>query len=149
VHQLALICKFDNAEKLTGHTVSHGSISKMAIRGVASSEILGHPRHKSVCINTVYQSHNTAASDHRNSFFMIGRKKSTGINSTEMNSSFQKYQYHHVIFLVLYHTTFPMVQYHAPVRYHTQSICTNLGTVTGNNPTHMHPNSCGATNYED
>jgi hypothetical protein len=53
VKQLAILCKFDNAEKLTGQSARRGSISKMASSGVASGEILGHARHKYVGINTV------------------------------------------------------------------------------------------------
>jgi hypothetical protein len=78
VRQLAIMCKVDNAEKFTGCSARIGSVSKMATSGVASGEILGHARHKSVIINTVYQSCNTATSDHRNSCFMIGSKKSNG-----------------------------------------------------------------------
>jgi hypothetical protein len=58
------MCQFDNTEKSTGRSARHGSISKMASSGVASNEALGHARHNSVHIYTVYQSHNTATSDH-------------------------------------------------------------------------------------
>jgi hypothetical protein len=44
VRQLAIFCKFDNAEKFTGRSARRGSISKMATSGVASGEILGHAR---------------------------------------------------------------------------------------------------------
>jgi hypothetical protein len=54
VRKLAMRCKFENALKFTGRSAWHGSISKMATCGVASREILGHSRHKSVSINTVY-----------------------------------------------------------------------------------------------
>jgi hypothetical protein len=81
VRQLAIMCKFNNAEKFTGRSARRGSISKMASSGVASGEILGHARHKSVCINTVYQSRNMAMSDHRNSCFLIGT------SNTEQNST--------------------------------------------------------------
>jgi hypothetical protein len=60
VRQLAIICKFDNAEKFTGRSARRGSISKMATSGVASGEILGHDRHKLVHTNKVYQSPNTS-----------------------------------------------------------------------------------------
>jgi hypothetical protein len=75
------MCKFDNAEKFTRQSARRGSISKMASSGVASGEILGLARHKSVRINTVYQSRNTATSDHRNSCFLIVT------SSTEQNST--------------------------------------------------------------
>jgi hypothetical protein len=81
VRQLAIMCKFNIAEKFTGQSARRGSISKMASSGVASGEILGHARHKSVHIITVYQSCNTATSDHRNSCFLIGTS-STDQNST-------------------------------------------------------------------
>jgi hypothetical protein len=81
LHQLAIMCKFDNAEKFTWRSARRGSILKMASRGVTSGEILGHARHKLVPINTLYQSQNMSTSDHRNSCFMIG-EKSTGTTST-------------------------------------------------------------------
>jgi hypothetical protein len=45
--------------------------------------------------------------------------------------------------------TFPMVQYHAPVPYNSQSVCTNYGNVSGTNPTHLANQLCGSMNYKD
>jgi hypothetical protein len=81
VRKLAIMSKFDNAEKFTDCSARRGRFSKMATSGVAGREILQHARHKSVRTNTVYQSRNTSTSDHRNSSFMIG-EKSTGTTST-------------------------------------------------------------------
>jgi hypothetical protein len=69
VHQLVIMWK-----KFTGHSKIRGSISKMATSGVASGDIIGHARHKSVSINTVYQSRNMSTSDHRKSCFNIGEE---------------------------------------------------------------------------
>jgi hypothetical protein len=41
---------------------------------------------------------------------------------------------------------FPTVQYHAPVTYHNQTICTNYGNVTGSHSTYSHPDQNGNKN---
>jgi hypothetical protein len=139
------MCKFDNAEKFTGCSTRHGSISKMpTTSGVVSSEILGHARHKSM-----YQSCNTSTSDHRNSCFMIGSNKSSGNNPTTFIQQVPPLLYHYPGTVPYNQYLFPIVQYHAPATYHNQSICTNYGNVTGANPTDLAPDSCGTTNYKD
>jgi hypothetical protein len=140
VRQVAIICKFDNAEKFTGQSARRGSISKMASSGVASGEILGHPRHKSVGINTVYQSCNMSMSDHRNCCFLIGtcstEQKSTGNYPTNSIQQVPLPLFHFPCTVQYNQYSFPMVQYHAPVTYHSQSVCTNYGNVSGTNPTY-------------
>jgi hypothetical protein len=64
VRKLAICCNFENEMKFTGRSARRGSISKMATSGVASGEILGHSRHKSLRIKTVYQTRNKETADH-------------------------------------------------------------------------------------
>jgi hypothetical protein len=47
----------------------------MATCGVARREILGHSRHKSIRIKTVYQTRKTKTADHQNSFFLNSTKQ--------------------------------------------------------------------------
>jgi hypothetical protein len=87
--------------------------------------------------------------DNRNSCFMIGSIKSTGGNPTSFVPPIPLPTYHYPGIVPYHQYPSSTVQYHAPVTYHTQSICTKFGTVSGNNPTYLYPNSCGATNYKD
>jgi hypothetical protein len=64
VCKMAICCNIKNAIKFTGRSALRGSISKMATSGVASGESLGHSQHKSVRINTVYQTRNTETANH-------------------------------------------------------------------------------------
>jgi hypothetical protein len=132
---------------ITRYSARRGSISKMAPSGVASGEILGHTRHKSACINTVYQSRKTYTKGHRHNCFMIGTS-STGNNPTSYVQQVQPPSYH---FPGVQYSQylFPMVQYQAPVTCHNQSICTNYGSVSGINPTYLAPKSCGSMNFKD
>jgi hypothetical protein len=135
------MCKFNNAKKFTGQSARHGSISKLDGSGVTSGEILGPARHKFVRINTVYQSCNTATSDHRNSCFLIGtsstEQNSTGNFTTNNIQQVPPPQYHFPGTAQYNQYSFPMVQYHAPVTYHSQSVCTNYGNVSGTNRTYL------------
>jgi hypothetical protein len=124
----------------------------MASSGVAGGKFLGHARHKSVRINTEYQSCNTSTSDHRNSCFMIGTsstdQKSTDNYPTNNVQQVPPPLYHFPGTVHYDHYSFPIVQYHAPFTYHSQSVCTNYGNVSSTNPTYLTNESRGSTKYK-
>jgi hypothetical protein len=75
VRKLAMRCNFEKALNFIGRSACCRSISKMATCGVASGEILGNSRHKSLHTNTVYQICNPETSDHQNSDFLNSMKQ--------------------------------------------------------------------------
>jgi hypothetical protein len=116
-------CKFDKAQKFTGMNARRGSISKMAIHGVSSGEILGHACHKSVRINTEYQTRKIETPDSQNSCFMTSTKV------PHKNNSYYNPYPPQASMTFSRHCQYPynVVQYNAPVCITHACIHTNNG----------------------